>query len=61
MNRAIRVYKNKEYIYTTNGFKTCKEAVEDCRRRKEIKVRSNPEYDVNINERDKNTERYKKE
>lgn len=61
MNRAIRVYKNKEYIYTTNGFRTCKEAVEDCRSRKEIKVSSIPDYIVTINENDKITARFKKD
>lgn len=31
MGKAIRVFKNKEYIYTTNKFNTCKEAVKDCK------------------------------
>ena len=57
----IRVYKNKEYIYTTNEFKTCKEAVEDCRSRKKIKVSSIPDYVVTINESDKITARFKKD
>lgn len=61
MSKAIRVYKNKEYIYTTNKFNTCKEAVEDCRSRKEIKVSSIPDYVVTINENDKITARFKKD
>ena len=60
MGKAIRVYKNKEYIYTTNEFKTCKEAVEDCRSRKEIKVSSIPDYVITINESDKIIARFKK-
>lgn len=59
MNKAIKVYKNKEYIYTTNRFKTCREAVEDCKTKTEIKVLSIPDYIVTINENDKITARFK--
>lgn len=61
MNKKINVYKNGEYAYTTTKFKTCKEAVEDCRSRKEIKVSSVPDYIVTINENDKITARFKKD
>lgn len=39
MGKAIRVYRNKEYIYTTNKFNTCKEAVKDCKSKDKIIVR----------------------
>ena len=61
MNRAINVYKNGQYIYTTNRFKTCKEAVENCKSRKIIEVASIPNYIVVIEENDKITARFKKD
>lgn len=61
MNKEIRVYKNGEYIYTTTKFKTCKEAVKDCKSRKEIKVASIPDYITTINESDKITAKFKKD
>ena len=61
MCKKIDVYKNGKYIYTTTRFKTCKEAVEDCKSRKEIKVASAPDYVVMINENDKITARFKKD
>lgn len=60
MSKAIRVYQNKEYIYTTDKFDTCKEAVKDCKTKKKIIVSSIPDYIVTINENDKITARFKK-
>ena len=60
MGKAIRVYKNKEYIYTTNKFDTCKEAVKDCKNKEKIIVSSIPDYIITINKNDKITARFKK-
>lgn len=60
MGKAIRVYKNNEYIYTTNKFDTCKQAVQDCKNKGEIIVSSIPDYIITINKNDKITARFKK-
>lgn len=59
--KEINVYQNGKYIYTTTRFKTCKEAVENCKSKKEIKVASVPDYIVTIGENDKITARFKKD
>lgn len=61
MNKEINVFKNGKYIYTTDRFKTCKEAVENCKSKKIIEVASIPNYMVVIEENDKITARFKKE
>ena len=60
MYKKINVYKNGKYIYSTTRFKTCREAVEDCKSNKEIKVISIPDYVVTIGENDKITARFSK-
>ena len=60
MGKAIRVYQNGVYIYTTNKFNTCKEAVKDCKNKGKIIVSSIPDYIVTINKNDKITARFKK-
>lgn len=60
MGKAIRMYKNKEYIYTTNKFDTCKEAVKDCKSKDKIIVSSIPDHIITINKNDKITARFKK-
>lgn len=61
MNKEINVFKNGVYIFTTKRFKTCKEAIEYCKSKKEIKVASIPYYIVSICENDKITARFKKD
>ena len=60
MGKAIRVYQNGVYIYTTNKFDTCKEAVKDCKSKEKIIVSSIPDYIITINKNDKITARFKK-
>jgi hypothetical protein len=60
MNKKIQVYKNGEYIYTTGAFKTCKEAIADCKSREKIRVASIPDYIVTIDKNDKITARFKR-
>lgn len=53
--RKIDVAVNGVYVYSTNAFRTCKEAIAELREKRSITVTSIPDYTITVKPEDKIT------
>lgn len=56
--KKIDVFVNGKYVYSTQWCRTCKEAVQELRNRRQVKVASVPDYVVDVKPEDKVTAHY---
>jgi len=48
----ISIFVNGNYVYSTNKYQTCKEAIAELKQKKNVEVASIPNYKIFVNDGD---------